>query len=303
MKTGVYFLADDGVFDLVVAFLNSFRKHNPEISLCLIPFSRQMQRIESLRERYRFSIYSNNEVLSHCDQVSTHFHLEVLGHYRKLACWEGPFEEFVYIDVDTVVLANVNFVFRFLDEYDFVTSHSNLPEIMHWVWNPSIFSTERLSHEQIAFAANTGFVASKRSALTLNLVDSKLASAIELAPHMSLSCKEQPFLNYLIVTSGKRYTSLLVLAGSKASRGIMLEHWAGAQGPVAIDGRMMVNDKPAPILLVHWAGEWEPRLSDRFVLFMLHLFRVRRRGNVEGVRLFMPYKKLWEYYRFLEEKN
>ena len=49
-----------------------------------------------------------------------------------------------------MVLANVNFAFRFLDEYDFVTSHSNLPEIMHWVWNRSIFSTGRLSHEQIA---------------------------------------------------------------------------------------------------------------------------------------------------------
>lgn len=297
MQRGVYFLADDGVYDLVVTFLNSFRRYNQDIPLCLIPYNSQIDRLQALQPRYRFSIYPRPDILRRCDEISLRFHPQVAGHYRKLAMWEGNFDEFIYIDVDTVVLANVDFVFEFLAEYDFVTSHSNIPGIVQWVWQPSIYQTGQLSDEQIAFSANTGFICSKQGTLTLESIVRTIPSAVELAAHMTLFCMEQPLLNYLIVTSGRRYTSLLVLTGIKGHAGIMLEFWAGLKGAQVEDGQLVLGGQRAPILLVHWAGEWKPRRSDHFIDGLRRLLRLR--DERPAVRRFMPYRKLWQYYRAL----
>lgn len=301
MQRGVYFLADDGVFDLVVTFLNSFRKYNPDIPLCLIPYNENTGRLRELQAAYRFFLYSRAEVLARCDEISARFHPRVVGHYRKLACWEGDFDEFIYIDVDTVVLRDIDFVFPFLSSYEFITSHSNLPWLLEWVWKPSILGTGRLSIEQIGFAANTGFIASKKGALTVKGIGGRVESAAALSEHMALSCMEQPLLNYLIVTSGKRYTSLLVLANTKVPKGISFEHWAGIRGPEVVEGQLTIGGERAPILLVHWAGEWQPRFADKIIFFFQRSLRLRR--DTKGVRFFMPYKKLWRYYRFLHERE
>jgi len=300
MNRGVYFLANDGIIDLAIAFLNSFRKHNPDIPLCLIPFNSDFEQLRDLRNKYHFSIYSNGEILARCDEISVGFHKRVMGHYRKLAIWEGDFDQFIYIDVDTVVLRNIEFAFAFLYRFDFVTSHSNIPEIVKWVWKPSIYSAGRLTEEQIAFSANTGFIMSKKGALTLETVMPRLASALSLASHMVLFCKEQPFLNYLIVTSGKKYTSLLNLSLSRRSPDILLEAWAGLKGGIVKDGDLLLsNGARPPVFLMHWAGQYQPRFRDKLIFFILRKLRLRGENDRLMVRFFMPYRELWEYYRFL----
>lgn len=300
MNRGVYFLANDGVIDLAIAFLNSFRKHNPDIPLCLIPFNMDFEQLRELRHKYRFSIYSNGEILARCDEISVRFHKQVLGHYRKLAIWEGDFDQFIYIDVDTVVLRNIEFAFPFLSRFDFVTSHSNTPDIVKWVWKPSIYSAGRLTEEQIAFSANTGFIMSKKRALTLETVTPKLADALSLASHMVLFCKEQPLLNYLIVTSDKKYTSLLNLSLLWRSSDILLEAWAGLKGGIIKDGQVLLpNGTSPPLFLIHWAGKYQPRFLDKLIFFILRKLRIRGKNDRLVVRFFMPYRKLWEYYRFL----
>jgi len=141
--------------------------------------------------------------------------------------WDGPFDEFLYRDVDTVVLAPVDFACSTLAEYGFVTSHSNLSGMVPWVWKPSIASTGALTREQINYAAKTGFIASKKSVLPMDSMVEKVDEAVALLPHMELRSLEQPLLNYLAVTSGERYTSLLNLFKSNSSYPIMLERWAG----------------------------------------------------------------------------
>jgi hypothetical protein len=301
MRRGVYFLANDRVYDLAVAFLNSFRKHNPSIPLCLIPYKADIERLQGLQQKYKFSIFNNAEVLTRCDEISRHFHTQTNGNYRKLALWEGEFDEFLYIDVDMVVLADVKFVFRFLYEYDFVTSHSNMPEIVKWVWKPTIHATGKLTDEQIAYSANMGFIASKKGALTLDGVSKKIPGAVELIPHMVLLCIEQPLLNYLVVTSGKRHTSLSLLARTRPSPGVMFEFWAGGGGGVSKEGQILVNGRRAPILVVHWAGKWQPRFRDKVIFSVLRALRLSRSDRL-AIRYFMPYKSLWRYYRYLSEE-
>src|SRR5690349_18229050 len=100
---GLYFLGDDEMFVFVVSFLNSVRRYNTDLPLCFIPFNDHIDKIEALQERFNFSLWRDQAVLAKCDHISTEFHGSVAGHYRKLAIWEGDYDEFVYIDIDTTV--------------------------------------------------------------------------------------------------------------------------------------------------------------------------------------------------------
>jgi hypothetical protein len=247
---GVYFLANDTVLENTIAFLNSFRLYNPDLPLCLIPFDDSFETITALQDEYGFTIYQNEQVLRECDDISKQFHGRTLGLYRKLAAWEGPFEEFIYIDTDTVVLEDVRFVFPLLDAYAFIVAHSNVPITRQWVWLDSIDAVDTLTEEQKSFGANSGFMCSNKRSLDLSKAKEKIPGALELREHMKLLCAEQSFFNYLFVTSGLPYTSLLVQ--QRAGRSVFVEHWAGMP-LIAISGRVA---SPPHTFLVHWAGEW-----------------------------------------------
>lgn len=219
---------------------------------------------------------------SDSDDISLSFHDHILGHYRKLAAWQGEFDEFIYIDSDTVVLEDVDFVFRYLKEFSFLTAESDIPENRKLVWKESIDETGRLTSEQLSFAANTGFIASKKGCLDLSDVVSRLPAAVELRGHMELFCCEQPFLNYLIVTSGMCYTSLYTIARLNGPWDLPRERWAAEPATAEIvvrDGRIVSTEIPPP-LLVHWAGEWQ-----------------RARKENRGLPLF----ELWNFYRGMKK--
>ncbi len=265
VSRGVYFLANDFVLEFAIAFLNSFRTYNPAVPLCLVPYDDDTQKLRRLADRYEFRVWEDRATLKRCDQISRCFHPQVLGQYRKLALWDGPFDEFLYIDTDTVVLSSVDFVFDFLPAFSFVAGVSDLPRLRRWVWKESIYRAAALTDGQIAFAANTGFLASHRGSLSLDGIEAELPRALALAQHMELFCAEQPLLNYLIVTSSEPHTSLSALRAS-GRRDLPILRWAGSDRPI---GRQ--------VLLVHWAGEWR-KLSQGY----------------------MPHQELWTYYRNLE---
>lgn len=298
---GVYFLANDGIIDLAIAFLNSFRVHNPSLLLCLIPYNSHYSRLKTLQDIYSFSILEDPEILKWCDGIQSHFFDQYRGHFRKLATWQGEFDEFIYIDVDTVILSNLDFVFDFLKDWDFVTSHSNFPSLKQWVWQEGIETTGYLTEAQINYSANTGFIASKKSLLNRDDIDSRLNSAIELKSYMQLSCQEQPLLNYLMVTSGNSYTSLSNLRQNPEHNQIKGEFWAGSKGGFPFRGKLFFpfNNSQELILLVHWAGEWQTQKIDYRIHKILYLLKLSRVPN-PAIRYFMKYKRLWQYYRYLK---
>ncbi len=272
---GVYFLANNRVFEQAVAFLRSFRTYNPTIPLCLIPFDDEFDRIAALEEAYDFSIFDDTLMLACCDAISAEFHGHTLGTYRKLVAWEGKFDTFAYIDIDTVVLDSVDFAFEQLRRAHYVASHSNLDGLRPWVWKDDIFETHLLTQPQIDYSANTGFFVSVRGILPMKHIFAKLHTALELRDHMVLNCMEQPFLNYLVVTSGYVYTSLLTLRIRGIAPDVKVEWWAGSEGATVERGKL----RPpigGPVFLVHWAGVW-------------HL--ARESGEP------VPYKELWDFYR------
>lgn len=270
---GAYFLANDSVLDFAIAFLNSFRAHNPDLPLCLVPFDDKVDGILSLQSQYDFSIFRDDAALRQCDDLSVRLHGFVVGHYRKLALWQGDYDEFVYVDTDTVVLTNLAFVFPLVQTFGFLASHSDIPSIRKWTWKDSIRDVGQLTERQVWFSANTGFFATRKGYLSLVDAVDKLPSALALSQHMALGCAEQPFMNYLVVTSGQPYTSLHVLR-CWTGLDVPLERWAGAEIGTVCNG--CIVSAPTRVLLVHWAGlGWKLR---------------------EGQ---LPHFDLWNHYRRL----
>lgn len=298
VRFGVYFMADDKVIDQVIAFLNSVRCHNPSVSLCLIPFSDDIAALRGLADRYSFAIFHENSWLARCDQVSAALHGSVVHHYRKLAAWYGVFDRFIYIDIDTIILGDITFVCDLLTQYDVITSHSDLPAATRWTWRAKAFKEPMLSECNLGFAANTGFLASRTSAIKWEVIEQAAERARAVRQYMSLECKEQPFLNFVITTSGLRYVSLLVLASMFAERGVTglipTEFWAGIRGAIVKEGRLYPPGIRPPVLLVHWAGQWLPTRVDRAVNWLNRTIR----GHVPACpRRALPYKELWLFYR------
>lgn len=296
---GVYFVANDAVLDISLAFLSSFRANNPFISLCLIPFNEKFENLATYKDKYKFSIFDDQEKLRRCDEVGRPFYGSVCGQFRKLCIFDGPFDEFIYIDCDTVVLKDLYFTFQFLDDYDFIFSHSDLPDIRKWVWRDSIYETDALTADQIAFAASTGFLCSSRGSISLDEAEAKLPAGLELAPHMELWCSEQPYLNYLVVTSGKRRTSLLNLKKAFAGAHIPTELWAGSKvsGGKGREPRLGTDN----VMMVHWAGVWSARPLDKKVYAAME--RLGLRPANQTTRLTMPRRRLWKHFRDLANER
>jgi len=251
---GVYFLANNAVFEQSVAFLRSFRTHNPEIPLCLIPFDSNFDRISALKDAYSFSIFDDADLLASCDAISEKFHGFVLGTYRKLVAWEGIFESFIYIDTDTVVVDSIDFAFEHLKYGDYIASHGNIKEIRKFVWKDNVYDTNLLTPPQIEYSANTGFFVSRRGLFPIEYCKAKADPAMELKDSMELDCMEQPFLNYLVVTSGYRFNSLLQLHLSGVSPAAKLEWWAGIPGGRVDGGKLYHPQGAHTYFLMHWAG-------------------------------------------------
>lgn len=295
-RRGVYFLSNDKMIELTLACLNSFRKYNPDIPACVIPFNNELEKIERLKSVYHFDIFKNEDLLHQCDEISIKFHGAIKGAYRKLAMWEGPFDEFIYVDIDTIVLKNLDFVFPLLSDFDCLTSHSDLPGIRKFVWKDSIYDVECLTREQIDFAASTGFIVSHKKFMTFDWILSRVDAGLSIRHHMELFCQEQSFLNFLIVTKGKPFSSLLTLRNSYEN--IMLERWGGRRIAGVKDGKINFDDGN-PVFLVHWAGVWHPSRWDRLFHKVITSLGVSKRSP--QMNSMMPNKKLWKYYRHLGE--
>jgi len=296
---GVYFLANDWAYDQTVAFLNSFRLYNPTIPLCLVPFDADTQRLRTLADEYNFFVFEDPRTLAVADAVNVTFFTQN-GVFRKLTMWNGPFEEFVYFDTDMIVLHSVDFMYDLLREYDFVFGASDYPTERHWTWLDSIESSGMLKPEQYNFAANAGLIASRRNALKFDELFQRALDALPLRKFMESSW-DQPFINYLAVTSGK-YTSLHTLV--RAGRPLPIEahvhdkRWIFKAGsPPICDG------EEKPVLALHWAGTTHPRYNAWYVRMAVKPLQKLAAALLQLSRPARPRDQFWQHFSKLRKSK
>jgi hypothetical protein len=133
---GIYTLANDVVYDQLVALLNSIETNiSSEVPICVIPFDSRIERVkQEVDSRKNAQIFDNWESIQRWEDFAQQVwaaHPEAenktlarspwgKGHHRKFVAFDGVFEKFVFYDADSLAMKPVDGLFKKLDTYDFI---------------------------------------------------------------------------------------------------------------------------------------------------------------------------------------
>lgn len=219
---GICTLANDRVYDQLVALLNSIEAvYGTQMPVCVYPYDDQIDRVAALiQTRLQVQLYDNWDSIQHWEAFArqvwqTHptawqqwcnpDDCYRLGMHRRFCAFDGPFDRFIYMDADTLLLSPVDFIFDQLDQHDWVVYDFQYKDPTH-VYSmaapqlTSVFSANRIATE--IFCA--GFYATKRGlfdqAQQNRLIDQlQQGDAAVLYP----MAPDQTILNYMAMKSAQ----------------------------------------------------------------------------------------------------
>ncbi len=222
MTEGIYILANDVVFDQLIALLNSIEVNvGQKYPVSIIPYDDRLERVrEEIKYRNNVEIFEDSSAIKLWEDFSAQIwqaHPDAyklwqeqgisgvyrLGMHRRFCGFDGIFDKFIYLDADIIVLNYLDYIFEQLNQNDFVVYDFQYKDLSH-VYNINsdkllnIFPQSRLDHEIFCaglYAANKGlFDAEKRNYLLSNLQDGEAEILYKNAP-------DQTILNYMVMRS------------------------------------------------------------------------------------------------------
>ncbi|AFY48082.1 LPS:glycosyltransferase [Nostoc sp. PCC 7524] len=274
MKRGIYIIANDKVTDHAIALLNSIRLRDQDIPIAMIPYNSNYSNIAALlNQHYGVQIYDNLNFIEELSQkILTIFGENFFARpnvLRKLACWFGQFDEFLYIDTDVVVFEKITNNFQYFNEYDFICcDYQHLGGIKN-VFTQKVLEDKIFSQAAMEDVFNSGFWGSKKNLFSENDLYETLGECAAHPEYLDFSEKtsDQPIINYILLKQIPRRFNIIRREGKAPG------NWAGSthfqsQDKILFDP--LVNQ---PLQYLHWAG-------------------IRIQPGC-------PYWEIWQYYRNL----
>jgi hypothetical protein len=134
---GIYTLANDVVYDQLVALLNSIEVNvGADIPVCVIPYNDQLERVkQEIKARNNVTLFENRESIQRWDNFAndvwavhpaasqgnlarnTWYRTPLL---RKLCAFDGEFDKFVFYDADSLAMQPLDNLLDKLSNYDFI---------------------------------------------------------------------------------------------------------------------------------------------------------------------------------------
>jgi hypothetical protein len=224
MTNGIYILANDVVFDQLVALLNSLEVNGAkDLPVCIIPYDDRLNKVRSyISSLLNITLFDNTDSIHFWEDFATQVWashtkaqkiwqakgwkaVHCLGMHRKFCCFDGPFDKFVYFDADTLSMGSLNYIYQKLDDFDWVTNDFQYKSDLNYVFDlsseklPEIFNLEQLQSQ--IFCA--GWFAAKKNILnrsnSTQLLERLISGESEI---LSLRGTDQPLFNYLVIRSG-----------------------------------------------------------------------------------------------------
>ncbi len=249
---GVYCLANDTVLDWFIALCESLRSVEPAIPLVVIPFDEAVEKLSKLRGRYGFS-FIDDRSLDDLDRIGATLYPEnhAAAHlHRKFAVFWGPFDHFLFLDSDIVVVSELHSVLSgyLSSPCRFLYFDRDLDQ----VYRPGAFR-DRMARAYASKGFNTGAFVSSKGMLTIDDVRAAAVAAVSLVKNFAPT-GEQPFFNYCVDT--KR---LSVLRAADVLPGRPMAAWGGLTPPKRVEREKRLMDRRSGdvskrVLLIHWAG-------------------------------------------------
>ncbi|MEH2407631.1 Npun_R2821/Npun_R2822 family protein [Nostoc sp.] len=227
MTDGIYILANDVVYDQLVALLNSIEANaGRKIPICIIPYNEQLDKVKvEIASRDNVTLFEDSDSIAYWEDFGSRIwkaHPRALKlwkeyglpdnyrieRHRKLCCLDGPFDKFIFFDGDTLLMKPLDDVYQKLDEYDWITNDFQYKSDLNYIFNWSkdklkeIFPIENISTHVFC----SGWFASKKGVFD----DANLANLLENleageADALAWADSDQTVLNYLVLRSGISY--------------------------------------------------------------------------------------------------
>lgn len=320
MKEGIYTLANDNVYDQLVAFLNSVEANcGRDLPVGVIPFNDNMSLVEEeVNKRNNVFIFNDKQSIEKWEKFVNEFNrlyeeyphegvkhkrTEVLTMHRKYCAFDGSFDKFIFFDVDTLAFQPLDHIFSKLDEYDFVVhdfqrkSSLRMGEVRYY---SEVFKGVYGSEEVLGNRFHCGgFWASKRGAiddLDLEYFLQELAQGDIKIFRTWLS--EQTKLNYMTIKKKLKLYNFTLDESSEYNTGVCVtsDHFE--------DKDHILYDRDKKLTYLHYMGVKNERFR------RLCQWRKMSLPNHDGLMYFadklfkwqiggIPYKDIFLYYRFL----
>ncbi|MEG3840344.1 Npun_R2821/Npun_R2822 family protein [Microcoleus sp. herbarium14] len=298
MTNGIYILANDVVFDHLVALLNSLEVNGAKnLPVCIIPYDDKLKKVRvEIATRPNVTLFDNTDSILFWEDFATQAWtshakaqkiwlakgwkpVHCLGMHRKFCCFDGPFDKFVYFDADTLLMGSLDYIYQKLDEFDWVANDFQYRSDINYVFDLSsaklaeIFNCDRLQSR--IFCA--GWFASKKAILNRNN-SAKLLTKLTSgeAEIFSLRGTDQPLFNYL-VARGK--ISFYNFAYAQPER-VTGNHWSSQFDVIDY----LLYDKGRRLTYLHYMS--------------ISAAKINRLCAGEDVEI--PYRDVFLHYRYLK---
>lgn len=299
---GICTLANDRVYDQVIALLNSIEAiYGQTMPVCIYPYDDNTAQITAeIAHRPNVQLYDQQESIQQWDEfvrniwdahptAQTHWltigsdKYHRVGTHRRYCAFDAPFDRFVYMDADTLLMSPLDEIFAQLNHHDWVVYDFQYKDLSH-VYNPSspklreVFTPEQLQTEIFC----SGFYASKKNVFNSqnreSLLDKLRQGEAEILYDMA---PDQTIINYMVMRSGiYNYNFAHHLSNSeKTGCCVTSPHFKNENNILYDEGKRLTY--------IHYIG-----LSSS-------LFR----KVCEGENIDFPYRDLFLHYRYLHEPD
>lgn len=223
MRDGIYTLANDAVYDQLVALLNSIEANaGRDFPVCVIAYDDRVAKIRAeIARRSQVMLLEDAAVLqrwrnfsiqvwqTHSTALQQWQSKGISGVYR-LSCnhryaafdQDAPFDRFLYLDADTLLLDSPKLFFENLDRHDFVTYDFQFKDPSHIFNLHSKKLSQCFSADQLKQIFCSGCFAAKRGLFPQpqrdRLIQQLAAGESEI---LYLSAPNQSVLNYMVLRS------------------------------------------------------------------------------------------------------
>jgi len=281
--SGIYCLANDVVIEWFEMFIRSYQLQNAALPLTVIPYDGNTSRLRALQKQFRFELMDESRCAKFDElAMRTMGSLHAAGMYRKLACFYGEYDTFIFLDSDIAVTTPLQ---RSLDafiksDYDFVYFDFDIDA----AYKPA-FAAKMIAEYQ-SHGFNAGAFMSRKGVFREEELWPLADRAAQVRDGLITGTIDQPYFNYIMDVTGRRQGHIDTLLPELARK-------AFARQPFHFDPKTRRAITPDGKLLtfIHWCGCAHPTMFRKEIF--LHY---RTLGMTLKERL--NYKRQFYYLRF-----
>jgi hypothetical protein len=299
---GICTLANDHVYDQLIALLNSIEAiYGQQMPVCIYPYDKNTAQITAeIAHRPNVQLYNNQDSIQQWDEFvrnvwdchpTAQEHWQKIGSdkyyrvgtHRRFCAFDGPFDRFVYMDADTLLMSPLEAIFAQLNQNEWVVYDFQYKDLSH-VYNASasklaeLFPPEKLQKEIFCsgfYASKKGIFDAEQKEWMLKKLQLGEASILyDMAP-------DQTILNYMVMRSGICTYNFAHHLSESERTGCCVT------SPHFEERNHILYDKGNRLTYLHYIG-----LSSN--LFT----RVCVGENID-----FPYRELFLHYRYLHEQD